>query len=340
LCRICYNIWNINRLIFANIRQYREVTSITESNVFLFPKTVDYYQIELTRMLETERYSEAVGVLKFLLQCRHEDDDSKEEWVALLEWLENTFPEAGGTATPQAGSKVNAADLVDEEDEDEESEADLFKRRVWLKTAEDSQYAVKLLDSLVQTDSPDKQLLALEQLLHAEHSRIKRVLREWLENTRIHPVVQFKALQVLKARGDSGQLMLHKLGQTVELDVSETPLNFDEFPQQIGTIRKRVLDVNEVNQPALAYFVEQTWNDFLAFIYGTSIYRDIIRMNGRVLDIWAAALHHTLLETMFALSDEAETREIFGIEDEQFKAWQKACQVMKLFLTVTAPADN
>jgi tetratricopeptide (TPR) repeat protein len=306
-----------------------------ESNVFLFPKTVDYYQIELTRLLETERYSEAIGVLRFLLQCRHEDDNSKEEWGSLLEWLENTFPDSKDKN--DEGKDIHYA--TDGEDP-EESEEDLFKRRVWLKSAEDSQFAVKLLDTLVQTDSPDKQLLALEQLQHVEHSRTKRALREWLENARIHPIVQFKALQVLKVRGDTGLIKLHKLGQAIELDTQETPLNFEQFPQQISLIRKRVQEVNEINQPALAYFVEQTWDDFLAFIYGTSIYQDMIRSDGDTVDIWAAALHHTLQETMFALNDEEATREIFGIQEEQQKAWQKACQVMKLFLTVTASGDN
>jgi hypothetical protein len=43
---------------------------------------------------------------------------------------------------------------------------------------------------------------------------------------------------------------------------------------------------------------------------------------------------------MFAKTDERETRELFGIADDQLKSWQKACQVMKLFLTITAPIDS
>lgn len=317
------------------------MASIAESNLILFPKTIDYYQIELTRMLETERYGDAIGVLRFLLQCRHEDDSTRQEWISLLEWLESTFPNAEKHADPEFTGAAADKGLGEEETaEQEETETDLVKRRVWLKSSEDPQYVPKLLETLVQTDSPDKQLLALEQLLHAEYSRTNRTLREWLENSRIHPVVQFKALQVLRARGDAERLKLHKLGQSLELDVGETPLAFEDFPRQISQIRERVQEVNEVNHPTLAYFVEQMWNDFLAFIYGTSIYREMLGMGEEALDIWAAALHHTMQESMFAKTDERETRELFGIADDQVKSWQKACQVMKLFLTITAPIDS
>ncbi|MFK7694180.1 hypothetical protein [Paenibacillus sp. HJGM_3] len=313
---------------------------IAESNLILFPKTIDYYQIELTRMLETERYREAIGALRFLLQCRHEDESTRKEWGSLLDWLETTFPDAAADAgTPGSGSAEGWGESQGTAEEDEVTEEDLIRRRVWLKSAEDSQYVPKLLETLVQTDAPDKQLLALEQLRHAEFSRTNRTIREWLETSRVHPVVQFRALQVLRGRGEAGSLKLHKLGQQLTLDIAETPMSYDDFPPQIGQIRERVKEVNEVNHPTLAYFVEQMWNDFLAFIYGTSIYREMLGMDSGALNIWAAALHHSLQETMFASADERDTRELFGLADEQIKAWQKASQVMKLFLTVTAPAE-
>ncbi|WP_127586212.1 HEAT repeat domain-containing protein [Paenibacillus koleovorans] len=324
------------------------VAAIAESKLILFPKTIDYYQIELTRMLETERYQEAMQVLRFLLECRHDDDSVKQEWGSLLEWLETTFPESLSQSEigarrqngldPDESRELLFGDLGDPDSEDEQ-ELDFLKRKVRLKSAEDTQYGARLLEGLLQTDSPDKQLLALEQLQHADYARTRPKLAEWLQTSHVHPVVQFKALQVLRQLGEKSLLTMHKLGQTIDVRVEETPLSYEEFPPQVNAIRERVQEANEVNQPALAYFVEQTWNDFLAFIYGTSIYKEMLDMDADSLDIWSAALHHMLQETMFAKSDERETRDMFGIADKQVKAWQKACQVMKLFLTVTAPAE-
>ena len=53
----------------------------------LLPKTIDFYQIEITRMLETERYEEAIALLRFLAKCDSGDIRTNEEWLALLAWL-------------------------------------------------------------------------------------------------------------------------------------------------------------------------------------------------------------------------------------------------------------
>ena len=58
------------------------------SNIFLLPNTIDYYQFQITELLERERYGEAKELLKFLLDCRTSETETMEEWRALLDWLE------------------------------------------------------------------------------------------------------------------------------------------------------------------------------------------------------------------------------------------------------------
>lgn len=60
-----------------------------KGNVILLPRTIDYYQMRLTRLLETDRFAEAAELLRFLLQCRTDDERTVEEWRMLLEWMES-----------------------------------------------------------------------------------------------------------------------------------------------------------------------------------------------------------------------------------------------------------
>ena len=102
----------------------------SRNNVILFPKTHDYYQIELTRMLESERYGEAIALLQFLLTCDGEDARIREEGDALLQWLVSAFPEAERDAReldiPEglAGWTKSTA-----EEESEETEQDILRRQ-------------------------------------------------------------------------------------------------------------------------------------------------------------------------------------------------------------------
>lgn len=58
-------------------------------------------------MLESERYGEAMELLRFLLQCQGQEERNYEEWRSLLEWLETAFPyasqngDAEGTVHPE-----------------------------------------------------------------------------------------------------------------------------------------------------------------------------------------------------------------------------------------------
>ncbi|RKN83883.1 hypothetical protein D7M11_16990 [Paenibacillus ginsengarvi] len=310
-------------------------------NVVLFPNSIEYYQKELTKLLEGERYAEAADMLRFLLQCQSDDPQYKEEWQSLLKWLNDAFPE---TAVPAAGKKPRHSEGDGDEDQDQddepENEGELFKRHVQLKTANDSKYAEKLLDMLSPRSPADKQLLALEQLAHVDRRVVAQPLRQWLTESRLHPLVQFRGLQVLRQIGESGLIQVQKLGQTLTLDIRQTPLRYEQFPDRIRDVLVRCRERMEAEGPGLLDMAECVWRDFIGFLYGTTVYEELLRLEGTGGDVWAAALHYTVQETLFGGADIGAITALYRLAPEDSKALAKAQQIMKLFATVAAPGDS
>lgn len=299
------------------------MTEQPTNNVILFPKTAEFYQFELTRMLETERYGEAIRLLQFLIGCQQPDERLHEEWIALLQWLQTMFPES----------------LFEEEHgtgEDEWTEADMLRERLAAKASQDSGYAERLLDMLKSRQSLENQLLALDQLALLEHSElnITASLVEWLTEREWHPLIQYKGLQTLKLRGMTGMLELRKNGETLLVNVEDTPLSFEDFPSIVNEIMDRVQEISQTNQPALAYFAQETWNEFLAFIYGTSSYRQMLRQDREYVDVWASALHLVLLQRVFHTGDKEEIFDLYGITGAMEFQWEQAYRIMQQFAAV------
>ncbi|GAB7054980.1 MULTISPECIES: hypothetical protein [unclassified Paenibacillus] len=289
----------------------------SNDNVILFPKTVEYYQYELTRLLESEQYGEAIRLLRFLLACQSGDARAREEWQSLLDWLYMMFP-----------------DLIFKPESDLEqdlSETDLLREHLSAKGEQSLEYAQKLLESLKEHKDVDKLMLALDQLAFLDHPDIDQALLDWLTQMPLHPIVQFKTLQTLKKRGITGVVALHKNGETAEVDIEDTPAGFDQFPSQIQDIIHRVQEISETQHPALSYFAGETWNEFLAFIYGTSFYDQMLKQETDCVDVWAAALHLTLLEHLFEGGDKAEILEQYGITSELAFQWEQAYRLMQQF---------
>jgi hypothetical protein len=290
-------------------------------NVILFPKTVEYYQFELTRMLESERYGEAIHMLRFLLTCHHQDVRIEEEWQALLQWLQTMFPEE--------------MFATDDEGEVEITEAELLRQHLSVKGQADSGYAEKLMDMLDKPQSLENLLLALDQLAFMEHPAINDKLINWLTSDEQHPLLQYKVLQTLNLRGVTGTLQLTKHGETITVDVEDTPKSFEDFPSPINEIMDRFQEISHNNEPALAYFAQETWNEFLAFIYGTAQYRQMLRQEEECVDIWAAALHFVLLEKVFDGGMKDEIMDLYGITNDLVFQWEQAYRVMLQFAAET-----
>ncbi|MEK8131312.1 hypothetical protein WMW72_25725 [Paenibacillus filicis] len=291
--------------------------SLPHDNVILFPKTVEYYQYELTRLLEAERYGEAMKLLVFLLGCQSDDDTAREEWQSLLDWMRMMFPDL---AAGQPG-----------EEETDESESELLRGHLLARGEEGQAYAERLLETIRSGQAPDKLMLALDQLAFLEHDGIDEALIRQLREGELHPLIQFKTLQTLKKRGAAGSVTLHKNGESLVCDIEDTPEDFERFPSQIQEIIARVQEISEVKHPALSYFASQTWNEFLAYIYGTSAYRQMLRQEASCIDVWAAALHLTLLERVFDGGDREELLELYGITSDLIFQWEQAYRIMQQF---------
>lgn len=266
----------------------RDKNDTRREGVYLLPKTVDYYQQQLTRLLEEERFAEAAELLAFLLECRTDDAIALAEWRHLHDCLVNTFglPDLSGAGR----------DLTPEGPEHEEasSEHDLRRRRLAAKTS-DPAYVEKLLRTLRRETDPEKNLLAVEQLVMADHPGVDAALVSWLEGAKLHPLLQFKVLQALRRRDASGSVVLRRGGETVELLIDATPLSMDDFPEPARSVPGLVRRALSPTDPGMADFAANVWHDFLACVYGTKLYGTLAAMSGREAAVWAAGLHEFLI---------------------------------------------
>ncbi|WP_231891253.1 hypothetical protein [Paenibacillus swuensis] len=274
-------------------------------------------------MLETEQYGEAVGLLEFLLQCQGEEERTYEEWGSLLNWLVTAFPHVkDGQVQPDT--------------EQDLTENDILKEHVKYKTDSDPDYARKIIDTLIHSREMDKKLLALGQLSYIDHPSIDKELVRFAEGKSLHPLIQSKAVQTLKTRGVEGEIRLNKHGETITVDIEAFPMGPDDFPQQVREILLRVQEVSEVHSPALSYFAEETWNEFLFYVYGTSAYRQLLEHDDSTMDVWAAALHGTLLETMGGDLDPGELFDMYGIHDALVFRFEQAHKLLKSYVQSAA----
>ena len=274
-----------------------------KDKVYLLPKTVDYYQEELTTMLETERFSEAIQTLDFLLECQSDDPETAAEWRRLLDWLQTSF-----------GS--GQAESAHQEEDEDITEEDLHNQRFYAMMAEDPGYVKKLLETVLNNPNLENKMIAIEQLIVAEHPQIDETLRRWIEQVDLHPLVQYKVLQALRARGTTGIVELERGGERVSVDIADTPLDLIQCAEPIQSVIERVKAVSEVDHPSLAYFADHTWKEFLAYSYGTSLYQQLSIMGMEEAEEWAAALHSAVVESMTGNVSKEEIFELYKINQQ------------------------
>ncbi|EFM09272.1 conserved hypothetical protein [Paenibacillus curdlanolyticus YK9] len=299
----------------ATITEKNEPREDNRDNVYLFPKMLDHYQIQLTRMLEAEQYSDAKQLIRFLLQCRGEDARHYEEWGNLLSWLEMAFPDEG--------SPLDYSGLADQ---DEEAEL----RRAALKpTEQDEAYVKQVLYIIQNHPSIDQQMLALERAVHLDHPDVDPTMIEWLTTAPVHPVVQFKALQCLRRREVTGKLTMERLDEVTELDIELTPLALEDFPAPVVQTVERVESMSESEDPTLPHFARELWKECLQFLYGTSAYNRMLEDEEETIDCWAAALHLTLLITVYGSAEDDAIRDTYGISEPLRFRYEQACRSLR-----------
>lgn len=280
-----------------------------KGNVILLPKTVDYYQMQLTRLLESEQYGEAMDLLRFLLDCRPDDRRTVKEWEMLLAWMESQFPVTG------------EAERSNLEEQEEQDEAGMLQEHIASRAVQDEKYGRKLLDMLVTSDSLEKQLMALDQLAFVPDPAFDKPMIQWIKRRSLHPLVQFKGLQTLKARGVL-KVQIVKEGKTVKIDLESVPSSFEDQPRLIQFILYRVQEVCEVQAPGLSYFAEQVWKEYLAFTFGTQAYDGLLMLEEEEVPLWAAALHIVASEFMGGEESNEEIMVHYGLIEEDEKRWE------------------
>lgn len=274
-------------------------------------------------MLENERYGEAMDLLRFLFQCQGQDQRHYDEWRALLEWLEAAFPHSGQ-------GKKGPGDA--EEAAEEPSEDDMKRQNVRAKLAEDRFYADKLLHTAQQEPFSEQNLLALEQLSYLEGADIDQALVDWLQSRPLHPLLQFRVLQTLRKRGTQGSIELLRGQERADIDLEAVPLSPEEFPPQIGLITERVAEQTEVQEPTLYYFAQEMWTQFIMAIYGTDDYYSIVdEHDDETIDIWAAALHQIVSETLTGSRSDEDIRHLYGVTDTMRFRFEQAYRTMRQF---------
>ncbi|CAI6082271.1 HEAT repeat domain-containing protein [Cohnella sp. JJ-181] len=298
------------------------MSDFTGDNLVLFPKTLDYYQIQLTRMLETERYGEAKGLLNFLLQCGGEAERHHTEWQALLGWLDAAFPEATAEGLP--------TDAEDGAEEDEQADA-VLRQRVLDRAAEDPAYLPRLISILFDNEDPEQQLLALGQMAHLPGPETEEALRRWLSERERHPLVQFRALQLLRGFGAEGPAVVLRDGEALTLEIEATPLSFEEFPRAVLEVPERLGRMAEVSDPALSYFADEMWRECVQAAYGSNVFKWMMEADDGAADLWAAALHQHLLEKLHGQAGDEWTREQYGITGELRFRYEQALRWLRAY---------
>lgn len=272
-------------------------------------------------MLETERYGEAAALLEFLLQCQGQDPRLYDEWRALLNWLNDAFPML----------QKNAGENDGDEEDGEEAMA---RHHLEAKLAEDEHYAERLIRAVTEKPVSEQTLLGLEQLTYLDRPEVDDALIAWLNRKELHPLLQYRVLQTLRRRGMHGTIALFRFGEHVEIEVETVPVKPDEFPGPIQAVLERVGDQTQVHDPTLFYFAQELWDSFIMAIYGTKDYRTLLGDEDAVIDIWAAALHQMVADSLPGGMSEEEIRSLYGVTDHLRLRYEQACRTMRQFVAL------
>ncbi|WP_418792727.1 hypothetical protein [Paenibacillus polysaccharolyticus] len=315
--------WRFRKRGGAPIKE--STTPETEQNnkIVLFPKTLDYYQIQLTVMLENERYGEAMDLLRFLLQCQGQEERHYDEWRALLEWLQAAFPQY----------EESEMQTIREEEEEDISEEEMARQHAKSKLAQDDGYADKLLGTVMEGPLSEQTMLALEQLAFLDVPKVDEELIRWLQTKVLHPLLQFRVMQTLRRRGVQDIIHFTRGDEEVEVDIANVPLKPEEFPLQIVQILERVADQTEVHEPTLFYFAQELWIQYVMAVYGTRDYQSMLEQNDDMADIWAAALHMTVADSLGGSHDEENTRSMYAVTGAMRFRLEQAYRSMKQFVS-------
>lgn len=276
---------------------------------------LDQYQIQLTRHLEHEQYEEAKELLRFLLQCQGDERQHAVEWGNLLSWLDQAFP-----------SSDEADELEQQEDLEEQ-----FRRAALSDYGSISSIEAvsKVMGTLQGSTSFEQQNLALERAAYLNSPELDEQLKAWIQEKAIAPPLQFKALQCLKKRGCSGTVQLTRMNEAVELQIEDTPLSMNDFPESVNAILDKAVSALELVDVTLPILVTELWFECLQCLYGTRSYGWMLNKEVHIEECFAAGLHHTIQLIVNGYAADDEIREIYGITDDFRFRYEQASRVIR-----------
>jgi hypothetical protein len=226
---------------------------------------------------------------------------------------------------------------MDSDEVELDNEEGLLRQAVAEKTSENEEYPDQLMYMLMN-GSAEQKLIAIEQLNFVDHKDVSPAIIHWLKQSKLHPSIQFKALQTLKQRGEKGIVCMFKNGSEICLEIDETPLNEDEFPQVIREMLARLNEISEADHPDFSFFAHQAWNEFLVFAYGTPLYSQLLKQEEGSIDLWASSLHAVLQEMLFGSLNKEEIMEKYGITDSMVLRWKQTYTILRSFMDTMYPA--
>lgn len=267
----------------------------------------------------SERYDQAVDVLRLLQHASGADPGKRQQWAEMLTWLEMMFPEL--LFHPGASDS----------DDQEYTEEELRYQTLSDKISQQNIKAVSLVEALNASDSPDEQLVILERLSYSADPEAVTGIRNWLTERERDPLLQFKGLQALKRLGDEEMLRLGQFGDRTSVCPADAPSEAGEIPPGIVQIFQLVKSVSESTQPVIGDFSAQMMWDFIAISFGTPLYQEMSQAAESQTKVWASALHVFLEIHVFGGSNPDEIRESYDVSREQMDEWEHVYQQIERF---------
>ncbi|MOA28451.1 hypothetical protein D3C78_1493940 [compost metagenome] len=114
----------------------------------------------------------------------------------------------------------------------------------------------------------------------------------------------------------------------------------EDFPQVVSRILERTEQIAEVDDPTLPHFARELWKESLQFLYGTTAYQWMLREEEDTVDCFAAALHLTLLLTVYGSANDDDIREIYGITEALRFRYEQACRALRQVAVLQQTGDD
>ncbi|WP_244226612.1 hypothetical protein [Paenibacillus protaetiae] len=103
----------------------------------------------------------------------------------------------------------------------------------------------------------------------------------------------------------------------------------EDFPAAVSQIVERVESVTEADDPTLPHFARELWKHSIQYLYGTSSFEWMLEGDEDWVDCYAAALHVTLLLSVYGKADDDFIRDTYSITEPLRFRYEQACRTLR-----------